>query len=346
MPRCRKCGENNAHGDVYCKRCGAKLLEVTRAEGLDSLLGDFRIQSLWVLRIFAYLIDLFIVMVLGFLLSVFAFIPLMIGSLWGGNWAWRGIWALPLYLGLVQIIYSVVLELIYGSTFGKQLLGLIVLSRDGGKPGVYGAVLRNLSKAHWVLLLIDVVKGVMSSHIARDKYLDKVSKTYVTHSGRGFRIPFIARPRVMTSDSRDIVPLDDLTSFDPFGVINLGVFLVVVTTIIVNLPESLGGFLSWVFALPKTGIVAPPNVVLEASYWFMVTMGIWGMASGVLRYVLKIYPLKAIQEVFNGVFSLVFAVFIHFYLQGFFNLTYFIATVAGFFITQIFFVIYYSRYME
>jgi uncharacterized RDD family membrane protein YckC len=346
MLRCRKCGENNAHGDVYCKKCGAKLIEVARAEGLNSLLGDFRIQSLWVLRIFAYLIDLFIVMVLGFLLSVFAFIPLMIGSLWGGNWAWRGIWALPLYLGLVQIIYSVVLELIYGATFGKQLLGLMVLSRDGGKTGVYGTVLRNLSKAHWVLLLIDVAVGVTSSNIARDKYLDKVSRTYVTHSGRGVRIPFLAKPRVMESDSRELVPLEDLTNFDPFGVINLGVLLVVATTIIVNTPESLAGFLSWIFSLPQTGVVAPPNIVLEAGYWFMIAMGIWGIASGVLRYILKIYPLKAIHEVFNGVFSLVFAGFIHFYLIGSFNLTYFVAAVAGFSLTQIFFAVYYSLYME
>ena len=346
MPRCRKCGENNAHDDVYCKRCGARLPEVTRVDGFNSLLGDFRLQSQWILRVFAYLIDLFIVMALGFILSIFAFVPLMIGSLWGGNWAWRGIWALPLYLGLVQIIYSIVLESIYGATFGKQILGLIVLSRDGGKPGAYGVVMRNLSKIHWFLLLIDVAMGITSSPVARDKYLDKVSRTYVAHSGRGIRIPFLAKPSVMKSDSRDIVPLDDIRGIDPLGIINLGVLLVVVTTIIVNTPESLGGFLSWILSLPQTGFIAPPDIVLEAGYWFMMTMGVWGVASGVLRYILKLYPLKAVQETFNGIFGLIFAVFIRFYLNGFFKLTYSIAVVAGFFITQIFFALYYSWYME
>ena len=114
---------------------------------MEALLGDFRLQSLWALRLFAYFLDLFFVGILSFLLSVFAFIPLLVGSLFGDNWSWQGVWALPLYLGLAQIVYSVVLELVYGATFGKQILGLMVLSGKGGKPSLYGVVLRNLSKS-------------------------------------------------------------------------------------------------------------------------------------------------------------------------------------------------------
>ncbi len=101
----------------------ARLPPEFRVEGVDVLLQDFRLQSLWALRLFAYLIDLTLVGILGFLLSVFSFIPLLIGSLSGENWAWRGIWVAPFYFGLVQIVYSVILELIYGATFGKQILG-------------------------------------------------------------------------------------------------------------------------------------------------------------------------------------------------------------------------------
>ena len=346
MPRCRKCGEPNESGDVYCWKCGARLPPEIRVEGVEALLGDFRFQSLWALRFFAYVLDLVFVGVLSFLLSVFAFVPLMLGSLFGDNWSWRGIWALPLYLGLAQIVYSVVLELIYGATFGKQILGLVVLSEKGGRPGLYGVVIRNLSKAHWVLLLLDFMVGVFPSKIPRDKYLDKVSGTYVSYSGRGIRIPFLARPKVMRSDSREIIPKDTVSDFDPFSVVNFGVFLVVSATILVNSPETLGAFLSWLISLTEGSMVLPPDVLFVSGYWFFVAMGVWGIASGVLRYYLWVIPLKSVQEVFNGLFSLVWAGFIRFYLMGVFNLTFFAASVVVFFVAQIVFAIYYSRYSD
>jgi uncharacterized RDD family membrane protein YckC len=346
MPRCSKCGELNESNDVYCWKCGARLPPEFKVEGVDALLRDFRLQSLWALRLFAYLIDLTLVGILGFLLSIFSFIPLLVGSLFGGNWAWRGIWAVPLYLGLAQIVYSVILELIYGATFGKQILGLVVLSKRGGKPSLYGVVVRNLSKAHWVLLLMDFAAGVLPSHVPRDKYLDTISETYVTHSGRGLQIPFLARPQMMKSNSREIIPLDNIPRFDPFSILNLGVLLVVSMTILVNTPESICGFLSWIISLTQGSLVAPPDVLLVSGYWFFIAMGIWGIASGALRYVLRIYPLKSVQEVFNGVYSLVLAYFIRLYLLDAFSLTYFVESIFIFFLAQILFTVYLQRFSE
>ena len=313
---------------------------------MEALLGDFRFQSLWALRLFAYFLDLVFVGVLSFLLSVFAFVPLLVGSLFGDNWSWRGVWALPLYLGLAQIVYSVVLELLYGATFGKQILGLMVLSNKGGRPSLFGVVLRNLSKAHWVLLLIDFVAGVFPSHVPRDKYLDKLSGTYVTYSGRGMQIPFLARPKVMKSNSRDIITSEAASDFDPFSIINFGILLIVTATILINSPETIGAFLSWMGSLAEGGFVLPPDVLLVSGYWFFVAMGVWGIASGAIRYLLWIYPLRSVQEVFNGLFSLVWAGFIRFYLRGVFNLTYLIGSVVVFFVAQIVFVVYYSRFSE
>ena len=334
MPKCSKCGADNDPNDVYCWKCGARLPAEYKVAGFDALISDFRLQSLWALRLFAYIIDLIIVGILSSLLSVFAFIPLLIGSLFGGNWTWRGIWALPLYLGLAQVVYSVILEWIYGATFGKQILGLMVLSRNSGKPGIYGVFVRNLSKAHWVLLIIDFLGGVFTTHVPRDKYLDKISGTYVTHSGRGLNIPFIPRPRVMESDSREIIPLEDMRKFDPFSILNFGVFLVVSATILVNTPTTIGALIGWIASIPEAGLTAPPNVILQAAYWFYMAMGVWGIVAGVLRYFFRVYPLKSVQEVFNGVFGLVLAVFIRFYMQGVFNLTYFVGSVVVFFAAQ------------
>ena len=345
MTRCSRCGEQNDPNDMYCWKCGARLTPQFRVEGIDALLRDFRLQSLWALRLFAYLIDLTIVGILGFLLSVFAFIPLMIGSLFGGNWTWRGIWAVPLYLGIAQVVYSIILETTYGATFGKQILGLTVQSAQGGRPAPQGVILRNLSKAHWVLLLIDFAAGVLPSHVPRDKYMDKISGTYVTHSGRGVQIPFLARPRAM-SNSRDIMPIYDLPGFDPFTIVNLGIFLVVSTTILVNTPETVGAFLSWITGLAEGTLAAPPDVLLISFYWFFIAMGIWGIASGGLRYVLRVFPMKMVQDIFNGIFSIVLAFFIRFYLGGVFNLTYFVGTLVVFFVAQILFEYYYHRYPD
>ena len=346
MPRCRKCGESNSPDDVYCWRCGARLPLSQRIEGLEVLLGDFRLQSLWALRLFAYFLDLVFVGTLSFLLSVFAFIPLMVGSLFGDNWSWQGVWALPLYLGLAQIVYSVVLELLYGATFGKQILGLIVLSSEGGRPSLFGVVMRNLSKAHWVLLLGDFVAGVFSSHVPRDKYLDKLSGTYVTHSGRGVQIPFLARPKAMRSNSREIIPSDTVSDFDPFSILNFGILLVVTATILINSPETIGAFLSWIISLTERGLMMPSDVLLGSGYWFFVAMGVWGIASGAIRYLLWIYPLKSVQEIFNGLFSLLWAGFIRFYLRGMFSLTYFVGSVIVFFLAQIVFAVYYARFSD
>jgi len=344
MSRCSKCGANNDQNDLYCWKCGERLTAEYRVEGFEALLRDFRLQSLWALRLFAYIIDLIIVGVLSSLLSIFAFVPLLIGSLFGGNWTWSGIWALPLYLGLAQLVYSVILEWVYGATFGKQILGLMILSRNSGKPGLYSIIVRNLSKIHWVLLVIDFLGGVFTTHVPRDKYLDKISGTYVTYSGRGLNIPFIPRPRVIESDSREIIRLDDIRKFDPFSIINFGVFLVVSATILVNTPNTLGALIGWISSIPETGLTAPPTILLQAAYWFYMAMGVWGIVVGVLRYLLRVYPLKSVQEVFNGVFGLVLAVFIRFYMQGVFNLTYFVSSVVVFFVAQIIFGLFYWRY--
>ena len=92
--------------------------------------------------------------------------------------------------------------------------------------------------------------------------------------------------------------------------------------------------------------MVPSGVLLESGYWFFVAMGIWGIAAGVLRYVLRVYALKSVQEVFNGVFSLVWAGFIRFYINGVFNLTYLVGSFVVFFLAQILFAVYMSRFVE
>ncbi len=345
MSRCQKCGEYNSDQDVYCYSCGAQLVYFSKQDGFDILFRDFRIQSFWTLRLIAYVFDVFFISVLGFLLSVFAYIPLLFGSLLGSNWAWTGVWMAPFYLGLAQIVYSVLTEYFYGATFGKQILGLKVVNRKNKQPSLLAITLRNLSKAHWVILLIDFIAGVFQSVDPRDKYLEKVSGTYVFNTGRGVQIPFISR-QYRTDLGREIVPVGVLQTFDPLSVLNVGVLLVVTSTIILNTPSLPSETLGWLIASVKGGLIIPPPNLLSAFYWFLMTMGVWGIITGITRYLLKIHPIKSVQEIVNGCSGLVLGVLLRNISYTMNGLMFYLSVVLGFFVLQLVLYFYYSRVTE
>ena len=345
MSRCQKCGEYNNDQDAYCYSCGSPLVYVSKQDGFDVLIRDFRLQSFWALRLISYMIDLFIISVLGFLLSVFAYIPLLFGSLLGSNWAWTGVWMAPFYLGLAQIVYSVLTEYFYGATFGKQILGLKVVNRKNMRPSLVAVTIRNLSKAHWVLLLIDFISGVFQSVDPRDKYLEKVSGTNVFNTGRGVNIPFLSRP-YQTDPGREIVPVGVLQSFDPLSVLNVGILFVVASTIILNTPSLPAETLGWLIASVKDGFMMPPTNILSAFYWFLMTMGAWGIITGIARYLLKIHPIKSVQEIVNGCSGLVLGVLLRNIQYTMDGVMIYLSFILGFFILQLMFYFYYSRVKE
>jgi uncharacterized RDD family membrane protein YckC len=345
MSRCPKCGEYNGDQDDYCYNCGTRLVYVSNQDGFDVLVRDFRLQSFWALRLIAYGFDVFFVSVFGFLLSVFAYFPLLFGSLLGSNWDWRGVWAAPFYLGLGQIIYSSLTEYAYGATFGKQIIGLKVVNRKNKRPSIFSVFIRNLSKAHWVMLLIDFISGVFRSVDPRDKYLEKVSGTYVFNTGRGIQIPFLSRP-YRTDVGREIVPVNVVQSFDPFSILNVGVLFVVVATIILNSPSLPVESFGWLISSIETGYQEPPVNLLSSSYWFLMAMGVWGIVSGVARYLLKIHPIKSVQDIVNGCAGLVLGVYLRnaqFTMNG---LVTYLSFLIGFMILQIVFYFYYSKVKE
>lgn len=346
MSRCQYCGEYNGDQDQYCFSCGRQLVYTVRQDGFEILVRDFRLQSFWAMRLFAYIIDAFIIAVFGFVLSIFAYFPLLIGSLFGSHWAWRGVWAAPFYLGLAQIVYSILTEYVYGATFGKQIIGLKVVNRRERNPGIMAVTIRNLSKAHWVLILFDFLGGVLSSADPRDKYMDKVSGTYVAYSGSGIRIPFVPRPYAGREHGREIIPVDLLPTFDPISALNIGVLFVVVATIVMNTPSLPAEAMGWVISFAKIGLHEPPANLLTAIYWFLMTMGVWGMISGVARYVLKLYPLKAVRDIVNGAAGLGLGVLLRNVPVTWDGLMIYLSTMLIFFVLQLFFFLYLGRHEQ
>ncbi|OGD45071.1 hypothetical protein A3K69_06500 [Candidatus Bathyarchaeota archaeon RBG_16_57_9] len=114
MVRCPRCGEDNQDDAANCRRCSQALRG--GETGFNKLRNDLNAQSLWLLRLVAYIVDTAIVAVVGLLLALLAYVPLMLGSALSGQWNWRGAWQIPFLIGAGQVIYFTVMESVQGAS--------------------------------------------------------------------------------------------------------------------------------------------------------------------------------------------------------------------------------------
>jgi len=83
----------------------------------------------------------------------------------------------PILAGIIMVAYFTYLEGKYGVTVGKKLMKIKVMPLEG-KIDFSKSFLRNISKFLWLPLLLDLIIG--RALRSRDRYLDRLSKTYVT----------------------------------------------------------------------------------------------------------------------------------------------------------------------
>ena len=138
-----------------------------RYTALDMIEHNKPLQEHWIRRFIAALIDWIIVMVtasvIGFFLSV-DWGPFSVG--------------LNALLALFWVFYSAIMEYLYGATIGKMLMDLRVQSLKGPLD-LYKTILRNLSKVHGVILLIDALVGMLTEGDPRQRFLDRIADTTV-----------------------------------------------------------------------------------------------------------------------------------------------------------------------
>jgi uncharacterized RDD family membrane protein YckC len=178
MVICTNCGYENPNDAIYCRRCGSKLI-INDFNGFDRLRYDISAQTLWLTRVIAYVIDSVIVSVILFVLSILIYIPLFISSVVGGGWTWSRFFQIPFFIGIGLVAYFTIMEGMYGATIGKQVMGVRVERIGGGHPTFIEALIRSITKIHFLLLLADVAVGLYFSNDPRDKYTDRASGTYV-----------------------------------------------------------------------------------------------------------------------------------------------------------------------
>jgi len=81
--------------------------------------------------------------------------------------------------GFGWFIYSAIMESRSGTTVGKKVLGLIVVSIDGPMT-ISKGIVRNVPKMFWyVFLVVDIFVGMGISGDPRQRWVDTISKTIV-----------------------------------------------------------------------------------------------------------------------------------------------------------------------
>jgi uncharacterized RDD family membrane protein YckC len=173
---CSKCGEKLPENSKFCTKCGAAVKLEARAE---TVVGRFEtdsaLQEHWIKRAIAYIIDSIIVGIVAAVFLGIAFFPAFIAN----PASLFDVLSFPFAMGLLYILYFPVAETMYGATFGKSILGLKVVTKTGGRPSFEKAFIRNVSKIHQVLLLLDVIGGLITSTELHQKYTDRIANTTV-----------------------------------------------------------------------------------------------------------------------------------------------------------------------
>ncbi len=186
MAFCASCGKELPTGATFCPSCGAPVqpgaaaASSTPVSGIDALTKDQKAQEHWISRLVAYLIDAVIVYVILAILTAIIALPglfagglALFGALFGG---------VALLWGIVFVLYFAFAESWYGASFGKRIMGLKVLSKTNERPRFGEAFIRNISKIHPLLVLLDVIVGLAISKGYQQKYSDHFIGTTVTRA--------------------------------------------------------------------------------------------------------------------------------------------------------------------
>jgi len=174
---CSKCGEKLPDDSQFCVKCGTPVkLEATSASSVIAKFEkDPNLQEHWIKRAVAYIIDSIIVGAATAILLLVTLFPILIVN----PAAFFNIFSFPFAMGLIYVLYFTIAETMYGATLGKRLLGLKVVTKTDGRPSFEKAFIRNISKIHGVLLLLDLVGGLITSTDLHQKYSDRIANTTV-----------------------------------------------------------------------------------------------------------------------------------------------------------------------
>ncbi len=141
----------------------------------------------WLYRLIAFIIDWIIVGIVAYIIYFVAFVAAVLS---GSAILIGTYFFLPLFWGILLVIYSAILDVYWGATIGKRIIGLQVQMVKGGKVTIEKAFIRNISKfyAYEILLFLDwVIAVVTPGPDRRQKITDRWAGTTVVQIKQPFQ---------------------------------------------------------------------------------------------------------------------------------------------------------------
>lgn len=170
MTYCIHCGKEIPESSEFCPNCGNSVKQAvgSKQNAAERIMNESSLQQHWVKRVIAIVVDSIIVgiatTILGLLINIAGFF----------NWL-----SFPFVMGLIYVLYFTIAESTYGYTIGKRLVTLKVVMGSGQKPNFQSSFIRNISKIHFLLLILDTVGGFFLSKDPHQKYTDQIANTTV-----------------------------------------------------------------------------------------------------------------------------------------------------------------------
>jgi len=145
---------------------------------------DRQLQDHWLRRLIAGIIDSIITWVIAWIISVLVALPaILLGAAFI-------IGAFPLLSGVIFFLYASFMESIRGTTLGKQIMNLKVTTMQGNLPSLDRTLIRDISKIHGLLWLIDTLIGMATVGDPHQKLSDRFAGTTVVSTiERGLILP-------------------------------------------------------------------------------------------------------------------------------------------------------------
>jgi len=142
---------------------------------------DRQLQDHWLRRLIAGIIDSIIIAIIVWIISLFVVFP---------SWGTWPIRASDFLHGVLFFLYAAFMESIRGTTLGKQIMCLKVTAMEGNLPSLNRTLIRDLSKIHGLLWLIDTLIGMATVGDPHQKYSDRFAGTTVVSTiTRGLILP-------------------------------------------------------------------------------------------------------------------------------------------------------------
>jgi len=139
----------------------------------DKIGSDRQLQDHWLRRLVAAIIDSIIIGIVSWIIAVLVALPaILLGAAFV-------IGAYSFLHGVLFFLYAGFLESSRGSTIGKQIMNLKVTTMEGNVASLDKTMIRNISKIHWLLWLIDTLLGMATVGDPHQKYSDRFAGTTV-----------------------------------------------------------------------------------------------------------------------------------------------------------------------